>query len=494
MKKTGTGHESNLLPASFIDWLMSLPAAMSNCCLECLLKISHPRAVSSPAGKKTAYSTRTFKKLFIIFIAAISIHPAFAQQKDWQENAAPLHRAEKALTDVMVHDVFSPNVASRIYVYANMAAYEVIVKSDTGFRSLYGQVKSFPDIPPPTVRIAPSLSAVYAFLLVGKQLVFSEPVLADSINNLLGWYKHQKIDLKIYNASLAYGKRVADSIIKWAGADQYKETRRMRRFNFSRRDGKWIPTPPGYMAAVEPNWNKIRCITLDSASQFKPDLATAFNKEKGSLFYQHALEVYESGRTMTVAQRNIANFWDCNPFFLNTQGHLNFAGKKISPAGHWMSIVGIANQQAGNKLAASAAAYTLTAIALFDGFISCWDEKYRSNLIRPETYINANIDEGWRPLLQTPPFPEYTSGHSVISTAAAVVLTATLGEQFAFNDNSETDYGLPVRHFPSFTAAAEEAAISRLYGGIHYRPAIENGQVQGRRIGKWVLEKIHLKR
>ena len=247
------------------------------------------------------------------------------------------------------------------------------------------------------------------------------------------------------------------------------------------------------MAAVEPYWNKIRSFTLDSASQFQPALPTVFSKEKGSPFYKDAIEVYETGRNMTPEQRNIANFWDCNPFFLNIAGHVNFAGKKISPSGHWISIVGIVCRKANRDLAASAAAYTLASIALFDGFISCWDEKYRSNLIRPETYINANIDESWRPLLQTPPFPEYTSGHSVISAATALVLTSIFGENFGFDDSSESEFGLPVRHFASFNAACNEAAISRLYGGIHYRPAIENGQVQGKKIGEWVLAKIRLR-
>lgn len=415
-----------------------------------------------------------------------------AQPAVWNDDAAPLHRAEKALTDVVVHDVFSPNVASRIYVYANIAAYEVLVTHQPGYRSLYGQIATFPKIAPPSEPIAPSLAAVYAFLQVGKKLVFSEPAMEDSVNRILAWYKTKKAGAKVYTASLAYGKQVADTVMKWVNADQYRETRRMRRYNFSKLQGKWIPTPPGYMAAVEPYWNKIRTLTLDSASQFQPALPTKYSQEKDSPFYRDALEVYNAGVKMTQQERDIANFWDCNPFFLNTQGHLNFAAKKISPGGHWISIVGIACRKAKKNLVASAAIYTLTSIALFDGFISCWDEKYRSNLIRPETYINAHIDENWRPLLQTPPFPEYTSGHSVISTGAAVVLSAMLGNNFEFDDNSEQDYGLPMRHFDSFTAAANQAAISRLYGGIHYRPAIENGQEQGRKVGEWVLKRIKL--
>ena len=98
----------------------------------------------------------------------------------------------------------------------------------------------------------------------------------------------------------------------------------------------------------------------------------------------------------------------------------------------------------------------------------------------------------WHPLLQTPPFPEYTSGHSVISTAAAETLTDLFGDNFSFDDDTETLYGLPVRHFKSFRAAANEAAISRLYGGIHFRDAIVNGQQMGRQVGEIVLKKIHL--
>jgi hypothetical protein len=163
-----------------------------------------------------------------------------------------------------------------------------------------------------------------------------------------------------------------------------------------------------------------------------------------------------------------------------------FATKKLSPGGHWMSITSIACMQIRADINTTVKAYLIAAMALYDGFISCWHEKYRSQLIRPETYINAYIDENWKPLLQTPPFPEYTSGHSVISSAAAEVLTYMFGDGFAYADDTETGYGLPVRYFNSFRHAAQEAAISRFYGGIHYRQAIEEGSRQGMRIGSAV--------
>ena len=138
----------------------------------------------------------------------------------------------------------------------------------------------------------------------------------------------------------------------------------------------------------------------------------------------------------------------------------------------------------------TAESYAVVTISLFDAFISCWDEKYRSNLIRPETLINQHIDQNWTPLLQTPPFPEYTSGHSVISSAASIALTELYGDNFAFLDTSEEEYGLPARSFNSFIEASEEAAISRLYGGIHYMPAIDNGVTQGRALGRHLMGQI----
>jgi len=132
----------------------------------------------------------------------------------------------------------------------------------------------------------------------------------------------------------------------------------------------------------------------------------------------------------------------------------------------------------------------LAAATLMDSFISCWDEKYRSSRVRPETVITRYMDQKWQPLLQTPPFPEYTSGHSVISTAVSETLTYMIGDNFSFRDDTEVIFDLPTRDFKSFRQAAEEAAISRLYGGIHYRDAIENGQSQGKAIGNFIVEKL----
>jgi len=411
-----------------------------------------------------------------------------------QDNAEPLRRAEAAVTDIMVHDIFSPPVASRIYLYTNIAAYETLVQSSPQqYASLHGQVKGFPEIAPPKKTISYPVAAVYAFLSVGKRLVFSDSAMQDSIHAILSTLR-KGVNPPIYDASLDYGRQVAASIIAWAETDGYKETRRLPRYRISRQKDKWIPTPPVYMAAVEPYWNKIRPVTLDSADQFRPPTAPPFSTDTASPFYRAAADVYHTVNTLSPEQKDIANFWDCNPFAVTTEGHLSFATKKISPGGHWIAIVTTVSRQRHSDIIETAAAYALTSIGIFDAFISCWDEKYRSNVVRPETYINSYIDEGWRPILQTPPFPEYTSGHSIVSTVSATVLTPIFGAECAFNDDTELPWGLPEKHFVSFQQAAQEAAISRLYGGIHYRAAIEAGQVSGRQIGEWVLQKIKLRR
>ena len=171
-----------------------------------------------------------------------------------------------------------------------------------------------------------------------------------------------------------------------------------------------------------------------------------------------------------------------------------FALKKISPGAHWIGITEIIARNLKADFKTTVAAYTKVSIAIADAFISCWDEKYRSNLIRPETIINKVLDEEWYPILQTPPFPEYTSGHSVVSGAASVILTDFFGDNIAFDDDTELPYDLPVRSYRSFSHAAEEAAVSRLYGGIHYRKAINVGLKQGREVGDYVSEKLKLKK
>jgi hypothetical protein len=403
-----------------------------------------------------------------------------------------LHTAVAELTDVIVYDIFSPPQASRAYAYASVAAYEALRPAYPAYRTLAGQLNGLTPAPAPRPdsQYHFPLASVHAFLTVGKAMTFSQQRM-DSLRSAMDErIRRTGIRTPVYQRSIAYGELVANHILAWARKDNYLQTRGMPKYTVTADAGRWKPTPPAYMDAVEPNWAKVRPFVMDSASQFPSAPPFPFDTAQASPFLREAREVYEVGKNLTHEQRAIAAFWDCNPYVMNVRGHAMFATKKITPGGHWMGIVAIAARKSGADIMHSAEAYARTAIALADGFLSVWDEKYRSNFVRPETVINSYLDEGWEPLLQTPPFPEYTSGHSGISTAAATVLTDQFGDDFAFEDDTEVEYGLPPRSFSSFQQAAAEAALSRLYGGIHYRRAIEEGVVQGRRVGEHVVRRI----
>ncbi|RIV70642.1 vanadium-dependent haloperoxidase [Flagellimonas aequoris] len=412
--------------------------------------------------------------------------------------AEEFHQSVDQVVEIMIHDIFSPPVASRIFAYPNIAAYEIIAKKNDNYKSLAGQVTELTSIPDPksTENVNYDLAALIAHIDLSKRLIFSEERLENYRDSLYTVWANQ--NESEFNASKEYGLQVADYIAAWMNKDNYKETRTMPKFTVDSEDPtRWQPTPPAYMNGIEPHWSKIRPFALDSAAQFKPIPPPSFSLDKDSQFFKEVMEVYEVKKSMIGKgdksdEIAIAQFWDCNPYVSVTRGHLMFATKKITPGAHWIGITKIACRNVDADFDKTVYAYTKTSIAIADAFISCWDEKYRSNLIRPETVINEYIDDSWEPVLQTPPFPEYTSGHSVVSGAASTALTDVFGDDFAFEDDTELPYGLPIRTFKSFRQAADEAAISRMYGGIHYRAAIEVGIKQGRDLGKFIVDKLDM--
>lgn len=410
-------------------------------------------------------------------------------------NTSLIHRSVNKTTEIIVHDIFSPVVAGRIYAYTNIALYETLRHGHPEYKTLAGQVRDLTAVPEPPAdpKVDINLAGIHAYLTVAKALIFSEEEMQAYTDSLYAELKTKGLPDDVFDASTAYGKTVADHILAWSKKDNYAQTRSYPKYTVTNEQGRWQPTPPAYIEAVEPHWRDIRSMTLDSASQFAPPPPTAFSTDKSSPFFKEAQSVYMSVDTNKEERVEIANFWDCNPYVMHTEGHLMMATKKITPGGHWMGIVGLATRKAGKDMVGTAEAYALVSIGLFDGFISCWDEKYRRNLIRPETYINQNIDPNWEPTLQTPPFPEHSSGHSVISAASSVILTKLFGDNFAFADSTEVPYNLPVRSFKSFNEAANEASISRYYGGIHYMNALTYGLAQGTKVGEHVLATVHTK-
>ena len=404
-----------------------------------------------------------------------------------------LHRNMKQLTEVIIHDVFGPPVANRIYTYTSLAAYEAIRFDQAGYPSLAAQLNGFPQMPVPEKGKTYNylLAATKAFFTVAEKITFSIDTLLHYENKLYGDFQ-SLLDPETYKRSLAFGAAIGNKVLERAAKDNYKETRGMDKFLGSNQPGKWRPTPPDYLDGTEPYWCLIKPVALDSAAQFKCPPPPLYNEDTVSAFYQEAKEVYTIGKNLTEEQKTIARYWDDNPFVMEHSGHLMYANKKITPPGHWIGITTIACKKKNLNAIETAQAHVITAIAMFDAFVACWEERYRTQVIRPITVINELIDRNWQSMLQTPAFPEYTSGHSGISAAAATVLTKRFGDNFAFEDTSDLEYIGMKRHFQSFYQAAEEVSISRVYGGIHYRTGVEAGARQGKTIGEFINNKLEL--
>jgi len=401
----------------------------------------------------------------------------------------------KKLNDVVLYNNFSPVVASRNYAYANIAAYECIAAGDSSYQSLSGQVKHLPMMPKPAPgkKIDYRFAALLSFVKVGNAVTFPEGVLMEYYDQLKNSADSAGMPEDVLNNTIAFSDTIVATVMKWSKGDSYAKTRSAEKYTVKQEDGRWVPTPPMYAQALEPHWCDIRTLSIDSCTQFLPPPPPTFNMaDSNSAYCKEVMEVKRTVETLSEDQKHIAEFFDDNPFKMNVTGHVMYATKKFSPPGHWMNIVGIAAQQSGTDFNKTVAAYTQTAIALFDGFIACWKSKYMYNTVRPESVINKLLDPAWQPFIQTPPFPSYLSGHSVISAAAAEVMTYHFGDNFAYRDTSEREFGIPDRSFKSFRHAADEASMSRLYGGIHFRSDLEQGNLVGRQIGEYVITRLKM--
>lgn len=418
---------------------------------------------------------------FLILVFFLISFKANAQTKEQS-----LHNLNQLLINTVMDDLFTPPVSSRIYVYPNIAFYECIRRDDLSLPSLAGKLNGLKNIPDPSTPVDNFISACISFSYVGQALVGSE-------YKIENWRKSFTDSLLLHanpvlvKNSIQYGHTVADSIIAWTKKDNYLKSRGLMRHVIRKKEGSWQPTPNDYAQALEPNWFTIRPMVLTRPDQFSPVKKLLYNSSRKSVFFKNVMEVYQISKSLDSVKSNIAWYWDDNPNISVIDGHLTYFIHKVSPGGHWIMIARQACLEKNIPVTKSAELYALTSIAIFDAFISCWDEKYKVDLIRPVTVINKYIDEKWESLIQTPPFPEFTSGHAVVSNAAATVLTSLLGENYSFTDNTEIPFGIPPRTFKSFYSAAEESTWSRVYGGIHYPETARISIVQGKQVGNNVL-------
>ncbi len=397
------------------------------------------------------------------------------------------------MSELMVHDVTNPPLAARFFAYTCLAGYEVVSENDKHVKRMQGVLNEYPVIrvPKQISGYNYQLGAVLAMMETAGKLQPSGGLLLKYEENYLDSCRRIGFSDEVIDSSKHYAQFISTKILAYAKADKYRQISNYPRYKPKNTPGSWDLTPPAYLLPVEPYFSTIRALSLDSATQFVSVPPIPFSTDKKSVFYKYLLLNHaKSGNGLTQEEKNIANFWDCNPFNVQNDGHMLIGLKKISPGAHWMGITGIACNQAKTSFSKTVEVNAVVAIGLLDCFICCWDDKYRTNRIRPETAIRRYLDPNWRPLLQTPPFPEYTSGHSVVSSTSAVILTHYFGNDFHYTDNVEVNFGIPPRHFNSFIQAAKEAAISRFWGGIHFIDAVNNGVIQGTNVGNWVINKV----
>jgi len=402
------------------------------------------------------------------------------------------------LNTVVMGNNFSPIVASRNYTYANVAAYQVIAGADPAhYETLGGQLHGLRSTPAPQKDkpVNMEFAALLAFCKLGEAVTFPAGSMQEYVDSLKKLATDHGMPSDIFNNSVAYADTVSAVIMAWSKGDRYLQTRGASEYTVIDTPGRWVPTPPAYSAAAEPHWREIRPMVLDSFNMFPAPKPYTFNiTDKKSDYYQQVMDIKKAIDSLTPEQAHIADFWDDNPFKLNVSGHLMFGTKKFSPPGHWMSIVGIAAEKAKADFPTTVTAFTITAISLFDAFIQCWDAKYQFNTVRPETVINKYIDPNWRPHLQTPPFPEYTCGHSTGSAAAAEALTSVFGDNFNYTDSTELEFGIANRSFKSFRDAALENNWARFYGGIHFHHSCLVSTDLGTKVGDLVVQRLKMKK
>jgi hypothetical protein len=431
-------------------------------------------------------------KLFICIISALLVAGCINHtNKTLPSDADLLHNNEKQLTEVIIYDVFTPPVAARIYAYANLASYEAMRHVDPKYNSLTAQLREFGKMPEPEKgkEYNYALAATKAFFTVAHKVTFSIDTLKKYETPVYAAFKDKLAD-DVYERSVKLGEDIGNVVLLRSTKDDYPQTRGKPKYLGENTPGKWRPTPPDYMDGVEFCWGDMHPLIIDSSGIFPPPPPPAYSKDTTSAFYRQAKQLYVTNQHLTPEQVAIAKYWDDNPFVVEHTGHLMFANKKITPGGHWIGITEIACRQSYATAVKTAQAYALTSIALFESFITCWKVKYKYASERPVSVINEMIDHNWMPLLQTPPFPEYTAGHSTISAASAIALTHEFGDHFAFHDTSDLRYIGMKRDFSSFLQAANETSMSRFYGGIHFLNSSQKGAEQGRLIGEYIWHKL----
>ena len=438
----------------------------------------------------------------------------------------------RAMYGAMRAERMSPPVASRLLVYSTAAWYAGVATTDRDLVPLTGRLRGFPPLPSVKGRehdglaVATAANRVIVDSLLREALPITRSTLLQLADSIDAARQLAGVGDAAMRASREFGREIGLRIVAWSRSDNFDQTRG-RAYVAPVGPGLWVndapasiyasqsmsgaseavsldnpanvmqaggasdralvlsrqkrsvPTmPPVNMAGTsEPYWGEVRPFALTRWDECEIPAPPAYTSDPTSALFREARAVYDAQSRLTDGEKTVALYWADN------------AGESGTPVGHWISI---ASQIASSKqLSAGATArlLLLTAVGQADAFIASWGYKYRYNLLRPRTYIRRYIDPTWEPLIPTPPFPEYPSGHSTQSAAAAAVLTQLLGA-LPFEDSTSVVIGHEVRAFDSFNAAADEAGMSRIYAGIHFPIGNTAGRELGRCIGARAVERL----
>jgi membrane-associated phospholipid phosphatase len=428
----------------------------------------------------------------------------------------------------------SPAVASRLYAYMSIGMYAGLAAADPALPSLDGRLNGLPKLPRGggARKYDPTLTLIATERTLADSLFRDGlPTTRASLTRLADSLRQARLAFgvgsDVKERSEKIGRQTAFALIGWAHGDGFDSTRG-KKYVIPVGRGLWVndsttttystqnlsgasqlivpsnptnagspgsssdrglildrrkPSGPTTLAAAnmagvtEPYWGLNRPFALKSWDECPAEPPPPYDEKPGTPLYEQAKHVYEVRKNLTPEQRTIALYWADN------------GGESGTPAGHWLSIGGQLVSEKG--LSANEAAWMLaaTGASIADAFIAAWGYKFKLNVVRPRTFIRATMDKNWEPAIPTPPFPEFLSGHSTVSAAAAATLTGFLGST-PFVDSTSVQVGHEVRHFDSFAAAAAEAGQSRIYGGIHYPVANTAGQALGRCIAEHVLKRF----
>ncbi len=435
--------------------------------------------------------------LFMVLFFGLMLTTSAMAKEKYAEGSRYIHQLNRQIIETTLGDGFSPPVASRIYAYANLAAYQASCSGFQGFKTLDGQLNIISGMPvaDPKLEYDWRVSSITAIGGVASKMVYYYRSV-DSVSALILNELQSTTSPEVFERSKEFGQQVVAALMTYVKVDGFVKIQASAKFDFPKDiDSVWEPTPPTFMDPADPFIATVRTLSMSSAGALDPGAPIEFSTDPKSAFYKQAQEVYQISQNMTDEQRAIALFWNDTPGSTEFIGHFMPTQRQINPGGHWINITRIVCEQRNLGLMETIEAYALVSVSMFDGFLSCWSAKYKYNTIRPVSYINRYFlndltdHASWKPLIQTPSFPEYPSGHSTISAAAATVLTKLFGPM-AYTDDTETPFGYPARSFNNFMDAAQEASVSRVYGGIHFREGCDAGNRLGQMVGNNVMQKL----